>query len=277
MQLLAHGAGVLEGVPAGRGLDAARASRDTAFGQDDETARLTGAVQMRAAAKLHGLGVIRVADGHHAHGVAVLFTEERHGAHVDGGLLAHELGGQRVVGHDRGVHVALHGGQLLRGHGRDVREVEAQAIRRDQRTRLTHMIAEHAAQGRMEQVRAGVVAGRVEAYGFGHGQHHFLIGKQGAAVHLDVVDGEVGGGLQGVEHLGRASRSGEQPRVAALAAGRAVERRLIGNDVAQRAAGQGFDGQAVVVEQGHDAAHPGQGGVAEKFGLEAVFEQALET
>lgn len=54
------------------------------------------------------------------------------------------------------------------------------------------MVAEHAAQGRMEQVRAGVVAGRVEAYGFGHGQHHFLIGKQGAAVHFDVMDGEVG-------------------------------------------------------------------------------------
>ena len=50
----------------------------------------------------------------------------RHSAHVDGGLLAHELGGQRVVGHDRGVHVAFHGGQLFRGHGRDVREVEAQ-------------------------------------------------------------------------------------------------------------------------------------------------------
>ena len=147
---------------------------------------------MRAAAKLYGLGVIRVADGHHAHGVAVLFAEERHSAHVDGGLLAHELGGQRVVGHDRGVHVAFHGGQLFRGHGRDVREVEAQAIRRDQRTRLTHMVAEHAAQGRMEQVRAGVVAGRVEAYGFGHGQYHFLIGKQGAAVHFDVMDGEVG-------------------------------------------------------------------------------------
>ena len=53
-------------------------------------------------------------------------------------------------------------------------------------------VAEHAAQGRMEQVRAGVVAGRVEAYGFGHGQHHFLIGKQGAPVHFDVMDGEVG-------------------------------------------------------------------------------------
>lgn len=59
--------------------------------QDDETARLAGAVQMRAAAKLYGLGVIRVADGHHAHGVAVLFAEERHSAHVDGGLLAMSL------------------------------------------------------------------------------------------------------------------------------------------------------------------------------------------
>lgn len=129
VQLLAHGAGVLEGVPAGSGLDAARARSNAAFGQDDETARLAGAVQMRAAAKLYGLGVIRVADGHHAHGVAVLFAEERHSAHVDGGLLAHELGGQRVVGHDRGVHVAFHGGQLFRGHGRDVREVASAAIR----------------------------------------------------------------------------------------------------------------------------------------------------
>lgn len=60
MQLLAHGAGVLEGVPAGRGLDAARARSNAAFGQDDETARLAGAVQMRAAAKLYGLGVIRL-------------------------------------------------------------------------------------------------------------------------------------------------------------------------------------------------------------------------
>ena len=70
------------------------------------------------------------------------------------------------------------------------------------------MVAEHAAQGRMEQVRAGVVAGRVEAYGFGHGQHHFLItghGKRlraGKAHHAHSPAGGGGDGDDGITHGG---------------------------------------------------------------------------
>ena len=113
-----------------------------------------GRAHVRAAAQLHAEA------GHRddAHLVAVFLAEERHRA-----------GGDRLL---RRLHVGLHGRvlqhllvddpldleELLAREGAEVDEVEAQAIGRDERSRLLHVRAEHLAQRGMEQVRGGVVA-----------------------------------------------------------------------------------------------------------------------
>ena len=48
--------------------------------------------------------------------------------------------------------------KLLVGYLRKVRKVEAQPVRMHRRTRLLYMRAQHLAQRRVQQVRAGVVA-----------------------------------------------------------------------------------------------------------------------
>ncbi len=138
------------------------------------------------------------------------------------------------------------------------------------------MIPEDAAQGGVEEVRAGVVARGVEAHGFGDGQRHFLIREQGAAVDFDVMHGEIDGGLQGIKHLGRACGRGKEARITALAAGRAVEGCAVGHGIAFLPGDESLHGQAVLIEQGGEAARAGKGVVTEKFALEAVFEQGLE-
>ena len=50
--------------------------------------------------------------------------------------------------------------QLLAADGREVHEVEAQPVRRDQRAGLLDVRAEHLAQRRVQQVRRGVIAAR---------------------------------------------------------------------------------------------------------------------
>ena len=50
--------------------------------------------------------------------------------------------------------------ELLARHGAEVHEVEAQPVRRDERSRLLDVRPEHLAQRRVQQVRRGVVAAR---------------------------------------------------------------------------------------------------------------------
>ena len=53
--------------------------------------------------------------------------------------------------------------QLVGGHRLEVREVEAQAVRRHQRALLLHMRAQDFAQRGVQQVRGGVIAADVVA------------------------------------------------------------------------------------------------------------------
>ena len=97
---------------------------------------------------------------HDADAIAVLLAEERHRAGRHRLLRRSHLGLHRRVAVDLLVDDPLDPVELLARDRREVLEVEAQAIGRDQRARLLHVRAEHLAQRRVQQVRRGVVAPR---------------------------------------------------------------------------------------------------------------------
>ena len=94
--------------------------------------------------------------------VAVLFAEQRHGACGDRVLgAAVDLGRHRRIAIHLLVDDALDAFERSsRVIGCEVREVEAQAIGRDERALLLHVRAEHLPQRRVEQMRRGVIAAR---------------------------------------------------------------------------------------------------------------------
>ena len=111
---------------------------------------------MRAAAQLGG----EVADADDAHAVAVLLAEERHRlVLVDGDVDGHVLDDlDAIVAQHLLVGEVFDVLQLLVVDAGEVREVEAQVAGIDQRARLLHMRAQHIAQRRVQQMRAGMVA-----------------------------------------------------------------------------------------------------------------------
>ena len=108
---------------------------------------------VRAAAQLHR----EVADAQHAHVVLVLLAEQRHRAGGDRAFVVHHLRFGRRVAADLRVHQVLDLPQLVRRDRLEVREVEAQAVRRDERALLRDVRAEHLAQRGVQQMRGGVV------------------------------------------------------------------------------------------------------------------------
>ncbi len=141
---------------AGDGFDAADAGGDGAFADELDEADFAGGGGVRAAAELGG----EVADLDDADLVAVLFAEERHGVVlVDGDVDGHvDEGLDAGVGEDLAVDDVFDLLQLFVGDAGEVREVEAQAGRVDERAGLLDVRAEDFAQGGVEQVGAGVVA-----------------------------------------------------------------------------------------------------------------------
>ena len=131
-----------------------RTPAETPPSDDDlEQADVTGARHVRAAAQF-GRGL---AHAQHAHAIAVLLAEQRHRAEIQRFLHVHVVHFGRMVVADFGVHPALDLGQLAGTERSEMGEVEAQTVGRDQRTLLGDVIAEHAAQGGMQQVRGRVV------------------------------------------------------------------------------------------------------------------------
>ena len=80
---------------------------------------------MGAAAEFHGFGLPAFAShSKDTHGFAVFLAEQGHGPSGQGFLARHFARGHRQIGHNGAVDVAFHGGQLLRGQGRNMRKVE---------------------------------------------------------------------------------------------------------------------------------------------------------
>ena len=167
---------------------------------------------------------------HHSDLGAVLVTEEGDGAHPLGFL-------QRGLGRvDRGV--AEHGEvgqlehpvQLLRRRLPMMREVEAQPVRRHQRSLLAHVVTQHRPQAGVQQVGGGVIAPDGLAPlavdgGPGLLAHHQL------AVDPGLVHHQAGQRVDRVEHVGDAGLGHDGPGVTHLPAALGVEGGLVQEDL----------------------------------------------
>ena len=93
---------------------------------------------MRTTAELHR----KLTDTQYAHARAVFLTEQRHGACSNRLVVRHltRLGAR--VTPNLLVHPPLDTLQLFAAHGFEVREIEAQSIRRHERTPLLNMVAQ---------------------------------------------------------------------------------------------------------------------------------------
>ena len=167
---LLHGAGI--GVPAGDGFNAPHPGGHAAFGNNQEGTGLARTGKVRAAAQFHGFRRVRrrVGHGQHAHGIAVFFAEQGHGSAGHGLGHGHDFGADGHVRQNGAVDLALYSSQLFRGQGRNVGKVKTQMRAVHQGARLLDVAAQHPAQGRVQQMGAGVVAGRGRALVGVHGQ-----------------------------------------------------------------------------------------------------------
>ena len=136
----------------GGGLDAAHAGGHRELAGDVEHPRLGGVVQMGSAAELHGVPP----HVHHPDGVAVLLAEQGGSAGLLGLLDVHHLGVHRISLQDGLVHQAVHLAQLLRRHGGEVGEVEAEEVGLHQGAGLMHVVAQHGLEGLVQQMGSGV-------------------------------------------------------------------------------------------------------------------------
>ena len=115
---------------------------------------------MRAAAQLD-----RATRLENPHDVAVLLAEEGDRAETLGLVLGRLEGAHRCVGQRLAVGEVLDAGDLVGAERRIVGEVEAQAVGGDERPGLLDVLAEHFAQGVVDEVgRRVVAADRVAAF-----------------------------------------------------------------------------------------------------------------
>ncbi len=120
---------------------------------------------MGAAAQFDAVGAV-VLDPHRqdADLVAIFLAEQRHRALGDRLVRAHQAGRDRLVVADVRIHLGLDRGDVVGAERAVVREVEAEAVGRDQAALLRHVRAEPVAQRGVEQVgRAMIGADRAAA------------------------------------------------------------------------------------------------------------------
>ena len=129
-----------QGLPAGGGLNAAHAGGHGELALDAEGPRHGGVGQVGAAAELHGKAPAHI---HHPHGVAVLLAEQGDGPALLGLLDGQHLGVDGVARQDGLFDHAAHLGHLLRGHGLEVGEVEAQPVGLHQGAGLVDVVPQH--------------------------------------------------------------------------------------------------------------------------------------
>ena len=223
---------------AGHRLEPAHARRDGALRDDRDDADVAGAVDMGAAAELDREGAVgALAVGRPAHRddadlVAVFLAEQRAGAGLDRLVDRHQLRHHRLVLEEHRVGDVLDALDLVVADRLRVAEVEAQAVRRDERALLRDVVAEHLAQGLVQEMGRGVVGADAGAAGVVDGKLERMADLEGALLDDDVVHEEVAELLLGVgdahAHVDRRHGAG----VADLAAGFAVERRLVEDDEA---------------------------------------------
>ena len=168
----------------------------------------------------------------HPHGVAVLVAEEGNGARRLGLVLAGLVMVARGVGENVGIGQVLDSGHLFSGQGLEVAEVEPEPIGSDMGALLLDVVSEHTTQGRMQEVRPGVVASDGRPPFDVDGCPDLLANGQpiiwlAGLRQLDVVPVETVEGQRGVEHLQGATLEDQRTGIADLASRLGVEGRAI--------------------------------------------------
>ena len=213
---------------AGHGLDAAHARGDARLGDDLEHAQLARGVDVDAAAEL----LAEVADADDPDGLPVLLLEDGRGTLADAFLERRHPSRERHVGPDPVVDDLLDAPDLLAGQWGEMGKIEAQAGRRDERAGLLDVVAQHLAQGRVEEVGRGVIVRRrLPPDEIGHGVDAVAFADL-AGQDLDGVDDDVGSCVRRVPDQRGELRALERARVPDLAAGFGVEGRLLEDDLA---------------------------------------------
>ena len=261
---------------AGDGFDAAHAGGDAFFGNDAQQAYVARARHMGAAAEFHRE---TAAHGEHTHPVAVLLAEQGPRAPLQGVVEGQFFHADFRVGADLSIRQRFHLRQLVAAERLRIAEVEAQAVGGDQRAFLFHMIAEHFAQGGVQEVGGGVVQRDVAAPRRVDAGANVVLSLERAGEYAPVVQ-MLAAALGGVVDLeDRAVLAVDGAAVADLPARLGVERRGVEHDDAGIASGEALHGVAVV-EQPDDAGFALGGGVAgERHGrvhAHALFDVGVE-
>ena len=119
------------------------------------------------------------------------------------------LGGRhRLVAQHGGIGQIEHGLELFGRRLSMMRKVEAQPVRRHQRALLAHVVAQHGAQGRVQQVRGRVIApDGLAAFAVNGGQS--ILTQHELAAQAGPMGDQPGEDVHRIEHLGPPhSRSG---------------------------------------------------------------------
>ena len=208
----------------------------------------------------------------HADFVAVFFAEQRACAGFAGVVHPHQARGDLVILQHHVVGDVLDAGELFRRDRLRMHEVEAQAIRRDQRAALGDMIAEHLPQRLVQQMRRRVMgadrgAPRVIDFELQRGAE-----LQRALLHRAEMHEEIAGLLLRIGDAEFDALAGHHAGVADLAAGLRIERRLVQHDRAGLA-GLEAVGFLAVLDQRRDHAFGALGLIAQEFGGAELLAQ----
>ncbi len=210
------------------------------------------------------LGINAHAD--HADLVTIFLAEQGESPLGDGLVRRHQMGLDRGVLEDHGVHPILHFTDLVAGHGLGMGEVEAEPPGLDQRALLRHMGPKHLAERLMQKMGRRMMGARRRAAGVVDLEQHLVAGAQTARRHHAVME------IKRVELLLRvldpepcAVGAGKGAAIADLAAQLGIERRLVEDHDAALAFIQHVDPHAVLDDR-HDLGGGGLGLVAEELG-----------
>ncbi|MNU71875.1 hypothetical protein D3C71_613170 [compost metagenome] len=233
---------------------------------------------MRAAAKLDGIGTVGFravqagAHGHDTNLIAIFFTEQRHRTLGNGVINAHQAGDNRRVLQDDFVRHLLDHLQLLGRHRLRMRNVEAQALGRDQRTLLGDVRAEHLAQRLVQQVGGGVVGAQTRTTVMIDRQLHGFVELQSTLGNGAQMHEQAFALFLGVGNGKGAIVAGDHAGIAHLATGLAIKRCLVDDDLYRLALGGAVHRLAVLDDRLNDA-FGGFSIVTEEFGRAELFLQ----
>src|SRR5690606_3887069 len=242
--------------------------RDAAFGTDFQQADITGAFSVCTTAQLNG-EVVHT-HGEYAHFIVVFFTKQCHGAGFTGVVDVHQTGGHFGVGTDLSVDNGFDLRDFFRFYAFQMREVKTQFVIRHQRAFLAHMLAQHFAQRRMQQVGRRVVNScRLTFFSIHAGGQ--LIANFHTAFHQHAFVQMVFTFFAGVLHLEHHAIGFQETAVAGLTTAFGVEGGFVQHQNGFVASVQLLN-RNTVFEQGFDRAGIFQLGVTEEFGAAVNFQ-----